>query len=300
MQKIESLTPYLTQDGSYTFFSQEYEETFHSNSGAKQEAEKKFIDSCRIASKAQQPSLKILDICYGLGYNSAAALTKIWEINPNCHVELIALEIDDRVPKSAIALNLLESWHPSVSEILTTLVTEKKITTPKLQASLIIGDARKTIQQIYRDQFQADAIFLDPFSPTKCPQLWTVEFLDLVSKYLNPTGYLVTYSCAASVRTALQMTGLLIGATESVGRRSPGTIASWLNNSLPFLSQPEIEHLQTKAAIPYRDPLLNDSGAIICQRREREQQASSLEITSHWKKRWQKIRKKTDLWPINP
>ncbi|GFE71551.1 tRNA (5-methylaminomethyl-2-thiouridine)(34)-methyltransferase MnmD [Chroococcus sp. FPU101] len=301
MQKIGLLTPYLTQDGSYTFFSQEYAETFHSSSGAKQEAEKKFIDSCRIAEKAQQqPLIKLLDICYGLGYNSAAALAKIWEINPNCQVELIALEIDERVPQTAIALNLLESWLPSVSETLTTFVQNKKIITPKLKASLIIGDARKTIQQIYRDQFQADAIFLDPFSPTKCPQLWTVEFLDLVSKYLSPTGYLVTYSCAASVRTALQMAGLLIGATESVGRRSPGTIATWSNNSLPPLSQPEIEHLQTKAAIPYRDPFLSDSDVIIRQRREQEQQASPLEATSHWKKRWEKISKKTDLLPSNP
>lgn len=296
MEKSDLLTPYLTEDGTYTFFSPEYEETFHSSSGAKQEAEKKFIDSCKIAEKArQQSSIKLLDICYGLGYNSAAALAKIWEINPECQIELIALELDERVPQTAIVQGLLQYWDTRVSKALSLLVTEKTIITQTLKASLILGDARKTIQKLNWDQFQADAIFLDPFSPTKCPQLWTVEFLGLVAQYLDSMGYLVTYSCAASVRTALQMAGLTIGATESVGRRSPGTIASWPNQALPPLSQQEIEHLQTKAAIPYRDPLLNDTAVNICQRREREQQISSLESTSHWKKRFAKVSKKTDL-----
>lgn len=296
MTNSDFLVPYPTDDGSYTFFSKEYEETFHSNSGAKEEAEKKFIQSCRIIQKAQeQSSLKLLDICYGLGYNSAAALAAIWAINPKCRIELIALEIDEKVPQNALKYGLLDHWLFDIPEILTRLAKDKQVETPNLQARLIIGDARQTIQKVYGDHFLADAIFLDPFSPTKCPQLWTVEFLSLVSGCLKSTGYLATYSCAASVRTALQMAQLVIGATESVGRRSPGTIASWSLEHLPPLSQQEKEHLQTLAAIPYRDPSLSDSATVIRQRRQTEQKASDLEATSHWKKRWEKIRKKTDL-----
>ena len=80
--------------------------------------------------------------------------------------------------------------------------------------------------------------------------------------------------------------GLKIGATRSVGRRSPGTIANWKGNNLPPLSQQEIEHLQTRAAIPYRDPDLIDTAEIIKTRREKEQSKSDLEPSSHWKKRW--------------
>lgn len=300
MKNNDILVPYSTGDGSYTFFSKEYGETFHSNSGAKEEAERKFIQSCRIPQKAQeQSSLKLLDICYGLGYNSAAALAAIWAINPNCHIELIALEIDEKVPQNALAQGLLDDWLFSIPEILTILAKDRQIKTLNLQARLIIGDARQTLQKIHGDHFLADAIFLDPFSPTKCPQLWTVEFLSLVSRCLNSTGYLATYSCAASVRIALQMAELMIGATESVGRRSPGTIASWSPDHLPPLSQQEKEHLQTKAAIPYRDPSLADCATVIRQRRDIEQKASNLEVTSHWKKRWEKLRKKTDLLPKN-
>lgn len=294
MLNSHQLSPYLTDDGSYTFFSQEYKEAYHSSSGARQEAEKKFIESCQIVQKArEQPSLKLLDICYGLGYNTAAALAAIWTANPNCQVELIALEIDGQVSQSAIVQGLLEDWIGPVPQILATLAEEKYLETPQLQAKLLLGDARQTLQQIPQSHW--DAIFLDPFSPTKCPQLWTVEFLSMVARCLSPTGHLATYSCAASVRTALQMAGLSIGATQNVGRRSPGTVASWQLDFLPPLSEQEREHLQTKAAIPYRDPTLTDPAESIRQRRIAQQQASSLEPTSHWKKRWESFRKKTDL-----
>lgn len=282
--------PQLTDDGSYTFFSPEFDEAFHSYSGAKQEAEKKFIEPCQIAQKARESeSIKLLDICYGLGYNSAAALVKIWEVNPNCHVQLIALERDINVPQTAIAYHLLQDWSSPIPQLLTTLAQTGQITTPQLQAQLLIGDARITIQQVYQNGFQADAIFLDPFSPTKCPQLWTVEFLAIVAKCLTSQGRLATYSCAAAVRTALHLAGLNIGSTDSVGRRSPGTLASFgLLEEYP-LSVKEQEHLQTRAAIPYRDPYLDDTTDKIGFRRQTEQQTSSLETTSHWKKRWDKI-----------
>ena len=291
------LTPQLTADGSFTFFSKEFRETYHSHSGARQEAERKFVEPCQLVKKAQNlirtpnqgqtpPKLRLLDICYGLGYNSAAALANIWTVNPNCQVESIALESNPSVPRQAIAHQLLAQWQLPIPQLLEQLGTTCQVQREQLQAQLLIGDARQTIQQVYRSGFQADAIFLDPFSPPKCPQLWTVEFLVLVAQCLKPTGRIATYSCAASVRTALRLAGLAVGASTSVGRRSPGTVASFTPDGLPPLSQQEQEHLQTRAAIPYRDPQLCDPAELILQRRQIEQQVSPLEPSSHWKKRW--------------
>ena len=103
---------------------------------------------------------------------------------------------------------------------------------------------------------------------------------------------MATYSCAAAVRTALLSAGLVIGSTAPVGRRTPGTIAAHqsiksqeITANYP-LSPAEIEHLQTRAAVPYRDPQLRDDAATITQRRQQEQQVSNLESTSQWRKRW--------------
>lgn len=280
-------TPQLTNDGSYTFFSPEFEELFHSNSGAKQEAEEKFVKPCQLKKKAEvQTTLKILDICYGLGYNTAAALETIWAVNPDCNIELIALENDPIVPLKAIEYQLLKQWISPIPEYLESLLNNHQVELRKFKGNLLVGDARKTIQTVKKLGFQADAIFLDPFSPPKCPQLWTVEFLNLVTQCLHPQGRLATYSSAAAVRVALQMAGLAIGSTRGVGRRSPGTVASFNRQDLEPLSQQEDEHLQTKASIPYRDPSLEDSSILIHERRRTEQQGSCVETTSQWKKRW--------------
>ena len=286
MPEISNLPIQLTDDGSYTFFSPQFGQTFHSSSGAREEAQKKFVNPLDLGSKSkQQSSLCLLDVCYGLGYNTAAALETIWAVNPNCRVELIALELEPSVPQAAIAHKLINIWSDPIPEILTQLATSKQIQTNQLQANLLIGDARKTIQQISHN-FQADAIFLDPFSPPSCPQLWTVEFLSLVANCLKPDGKVATYSCSAAVRTALLAAGLHIGSTPPVGRRSPGTVASFsIIKEMP-LSQQEQEHLQTRAAIPYRDANLCATAKDILLKRKIEQDTCSLEPTARWKKRW--------------
>lgn len=278
--------PRLTGDGSYTFFSEEFGECFHSDRGARQEAEAKFVGPTRLIQQASASRLRLLDVCYGLGYNSAAALTAIWQVNPEAEVELWGLESDPGVPQAAIAAKFLEAYPERVQQALSALATDFQFQAPGLAARILLGDARQTIQQLAQTGYQADAIFLDPFSPPHCPQLWTVEFLTWVSRCLAPTGRIATYSCAAAVRTALQAAGLHLGSTPPVGRRSPGTVASFSAEALPPLSPQELEHLQTRAAIPYRDPTLKDSAALILERRHREQQTSQLESSSAWKQRW--------------
>jgi tRNA U34 5-methylaminomethyl-2-thiouridine-forming methyltransferase MnmC len=277
-------TPQPTEDGSFTFFSQQFGEMFHSHYGACQEADLKFVQPCILPHKAHQHEFRILDVCYGLGYNTAAALEWIWAINPNCLITVVALELDATVPQTAIAHNLLNLWNPAIQQDLATLATQGQIQTQRLHATLHLGDARQTIQAVQSTHF--DAVFLDPFSPPHCPQLWTVEFLAQVARCLQPTGRLTTYSCAAAVRTALLATGLFLGVTQAIGRRSPGTVASFTQRHLPPLSTQAQEHLRTKAAVPYRDPNLKDSPLTILERRKQEKQQSPLEPTSYWKKRW--------------
>ncbi len=286
MPPTGTLTPEQTADGSFTFFSAEFGETFHSVHGARQEAELKFVEPTGLALKALQPAVRILDICYGLGYNTAAALATIWSVNPDCRVEWVGLELDPAVPEAAIAHHLLDSSPAPIPQLLTELAQSAEIHTDRLAAQLLIGDARETIREVCQSGFQADALFLDPFSPPTCPQLWTVEFLGLAGQCLKADGVLATYSCSAAVRAALMEAGLRVGSSPPVGRRSPGTVASLTAAGLPALSPQEQEHLRTRAAIPYRDPQLRDSAEAIVRRRKQEQQASSLEPTSHWKKRW--------------
>lgn len=284
--------PQLTRDGSYTFFSDEFGEAFHSLQGAKAEAFQKFVEATRLTQKATQSSLKLLDVCYGLGYNTAAALETIWTVNPTCHVELYGLELDATVPKSAVAPAFLQPWSATIQDVLTALATHQVCVRSHLEARLLIGDARQTIQTLRQQKFQADAIFFDPFSPRRCPPLWTVEFFQAVAACLGSTGLLSTYSRSASVRAALIEAGFTIGTIppeRSQLRRdwAHGTVGALSQDSaLQPLSQMEQEHLNTRAAIPYRDPTLNDSAETILERHAQEQRSSTAESTSSWRRRW--------------
>ncbi|MBL1178611.1 tRNA (5-methylaminomethyl-2-thiouridine)(34)-methyltransferase MnmD [Pantanalinema sp. GBBB05] len=294
-QKL-SWIPQPTEDGSFTFFSAEFGETFHSDQGARSEAFLKFAQATNLAQRSQQDSLRLLDVCYGLGYNTAAALETIWSVNPDCRVEVVGLELDATVPQAAIAPPLIDAWTPTTQAILHTIALEHHYTTPRLQARLLIGDARQTIQTLTQSSFLADAIFFDPFSPRRCPQLWTVEFFTQVVRCLSPTGRLATYSRSACVRSAMMAAGLVIGTIPLSDRSdaqpllshewSDGTVGAFDASDLHPLSQMEQEHLQTRAAIPYRDPTLDDAAIAILARHDQEQQTSRLESTSSWRRRW--------------
>ncbi|MBD1911409.1 MULTISPECIES: MnmC family methyltransferase [unclassified Leptolyngbya] len=287
-----SWTPQRTDDGSFTFFSEEFGEAFHSSRGARAEAFDKFAEATKLVERAKGDRLQLLDVCYGLGYNTAAALETVWATNPQCCVTVYGLELDPTVPEAATQPPLVDVWTPPLRSILQELAHAQQSQRPELEAHLLIGDARQTIQPLAQSGFQADAIFFDPFSPRRCPQLWTVEFFAQVAQCLAPGGILATYSRAASVRRAMQLAGLHIGSMPlPVGDGLPhewsqGTVASLDVVDLPPLSPMEQEHLQTRAAIPYRDLTLQESPEAIAQRHQQEQAASSLESTSSWRRRW--------------
>jgi tRNA U34 5-methylaminomethyl-2-thiouridine-forming methyltransferase MnmC len=280
--------PTPTGDGSHTFYSDFFGEWFHSREGAYDEARRTYTAATHLSSLAQQRHhIALLDVCYGLGYNTAAALETIWANNPHCEVTVMGLELDVQIPQAAIAQKLTEAWPEPVQAVLKSLAQDGQVE-GRCRGQLLVGDARQQVQSLVAQGWQGDRVFLDPFSPPRCPQLWTVEFLGLVCQCLHREGILATYSCAAAVRTALQLAGLHLGAIRTVGRKWPATLARWIEQDLPPLSIQELEHLQTRAAVPYRDPQLQDSAEVIRERRSQEQATSPLASTGAWRKRWLK------------
>jgi tRNA U34 5-methylaminomethyl-2-thiouridine-forming methyltransferase MnmC len=285
---MDTLSLFQTDDGSVTFWSETFQETFHSSHGAKHEAEAKFVIPAKIAEKAQtQTQLNILDVCYGLGYNTAAAIATVFNLaesnsDRTAYLNIIALENNLEVPQKAIASGLVNIWEPAIAQILTTAAATQTVTTENLSLQLLIGDARQTIAQVPTEW--ADAIFLDPFSPPHCPQLWTVEFMQLLANCLKPNGFLVTYSASPAVRSAMLKSGLQIGAIAPIGRKSPSTIAAFSPTDLPPLSETEVAFLNTRAAIPYRDRYLQGTAAEIIATRQAEQNNSELPSSSRLRK----------------
>src|SRR3989338_10189646 len=90
---------FITADGFVTLFSEKYQEHYHSKTGAIEEAIEKYINPCRIEELAKKGKIKILDICFGLGYNSIAAIDAAVKASKICEIEITALEKDESVIK---------------------------------------------------------------------------------------------------------------------------------------------------------------------------------------------------------
>ena len=195
-----------TNDQSYTFFNEEYEETYHSTSGALEEAKKKYVEPLNI-----EEGDIILDICFGLGYNTFAAMLS------KKNLKVLALENDERILEA-----LQEIEFDNQFLIIKALAKNKKYHSKDYNLKLVVGDARDTIKEL-NPEF--NKVFLDPFSPKKNPELWTTEFFKDIFKVMLPGGKLATYSCAGQVRRNLKEAGFEVIDGPCVGRRAPSTIA---------------------------------------------------------------------------
>ena len=92
-----NLKKFLTADNTETFMNEAIGESYHSQTGAVEEALKKYAIPCKIKELAKTGKIRILDVCSGLGYNSAMAIDVALEENPECEIEVIGLEYDSKI-----------------------------------------------------------------------------------------------------------------------------------------------------------------------------------------------------------
>lgn len=130
-----------------------------------------------------------------------------------------------------------------------------------------------------------DIVFLDGFTPAKCPCIWSLEFFTELYKHLSDDGVIVTYNMSVPVRSAMKLSGLNIGDIINTSLRKIGTIAS-KNERLIYnnLSERQEGLLKTKAGIPYRDKNLTCQNEAIISARKLELENSGLISASQYLK----------------
>ena len=212
-----------TKDNSLTVYNEDYKECYRALDGALTESFNKFILPCKI-----KDNFKILDICFGLGYNIACSLSvaknlKIISLEKEIPLIIQTLEVPKKIEKEY--------------EILRKLAKELVHKDDSFNIKIILGNATETIKSV-NEKF--DAIFLDPFSLRKNPELWQVSFLKELKRRIKDKGILSTYSTAVPVRSSLIEAGFKIG---SLGNDFRGTTAS-ISADLPPLKEKELKLLK--------------------------------------------------------
>lgn len=271
-----------TNDGSYTLNSPDFDgtiETMHNSNGAITESFEKFIKPFkRTFFKNNKRTLKdknslkytddiaILDICSGLGYNSAALIADFLENtdkkNSSPKLSIDMLEISKETLAAGIIVPTPIESHKIIKKAIESqlinenflkLYLEEAEIPENISISIHCEDARKTIKNLEDNSY--DAIFLDPYSPAMAPELCTVDFFKELKRVIKDNGIIATYTLAAGVRYAFVEAGFYIGEGPVFGRISGGTIASLTSDNIDkdISKDDEKTIALSDAGIPFRD-----------------------------------------------
>ncbi len=238
----------LCEDGTNTLFSEEFNEPYHSTKdGALHESLEKHVKPA-LSIKKDKEVLVILDICFGLGYNTFATLYYIKKSNLKTKVEIFAPEFDD-----ALIESLEQFEYPSafkeLSPIIESISKNFFYEDAQFRVEILRGDARISVPKITK---KIDIIYQDAFSPAHNPLLWTKEFFSDIAKISKSDALLTTYSTAASVRLGLYENGFLIHIYYGEKTRY-STIASMKKlEGLEYIDM-ELKKIRNPVAKSFRD-----------------------------------------------
>lgn len=206
----------ITEDGSKTLYSCEFDEPYHSTKdGALHESLSKHVTPA-LALQGNKTHLRILDICFGLGYNTLATLHYLQKHRLSTPVHILSPEFDEGLIRSLKNFDYPEAFR-SLSDIIASLSETLYYEDEQCTIEILLGDARHAIPQITEP---IDIVYQDAFSPKHNPLLWTREYFADIRNVMAEDGILTTYSTAASTRLGLYENGfhLFFYAAEQARR----------------------------------------------------------------------------------
>jgi len=196
----------LCEDGTHTLFSVEFDEPYHSTKdGALHESLEKHVKPALALTK-EKTELTILDICFGLGYNTFSTLYYIKKQGLNTKVHILSPEFDEELVRSLDAFSFPPEFD-SIKPIIKSISQDFYYEDDQFKIEILVGDARKSIPKI---QERVDIVYQDAFSPVHNPLLWTTEHFRDIRSICKEDALLTTYSIAAAIRLGLYENGFLL------------------------------------------------------------------------------------------
>ena len=189
----------LCEDGTNTLFSVEIDEPYHSTKdGALHESLEKHVKPALALTKGKT-ELTILDICFGLGYNTFSTLYYIKKQGLKTKVHILSPEFDEGLVRSLDSFDFPPEFE-SIKAIIKAISQDLYYEDEQFKIEILLGDARKSIPKI---QERVDIIYQDAFSPAHNPLLWTTEHFSDIRAICKEDALLTTYSTAAAIRLGL-------------------------------------------------------------------------------------------------
>ncbi|MEM9709980.1 MAG: tRNA (5-methylaminomethyl-2-thiouridine)(34)-methyltransferase MnmD [Pseudomonadota bacterium] len=195
--------------------SQRFDDPYYSLGGGLAEARHVFLAGNDLPARFR-PGFHIGEIGFGTGLNCLAALIAWRQSGTAGALRFTSFEAFPLEPSEIRqALGVFDEVAPLIDPFLACL-SGAPGALPDLDLTLIGGDARARVPE-WDDE--ADAWFLDGFSPAKNPELWDPSLLAAVGRKTRPGGSAATYSAAGHVRRALTEAGFEVTRAPGYGHK---------------------------------------------------------------------------------
>jgi tRNA U34 5-methylaminomethyl-2-thiouridine-forming methyltransferase MnmC len=203
-----------TIDGSNTLFSTKYNQHFHDlKTGAIKESLNKHVIPA-LTLKKDLKKLKILDICFGIGYNTFSTIYYILENNLDINLEIYSPELDEDLIKSLDKFTFPKEFE-KIKHIINSIAKNFSYEDEKIKIEVFIGDARKYIKTLN----DIDIVYQDAFSSEVNKELWSVEYFQDIFKLCKDDAIMTTYSISSNVRLSMYEAGFFIYEINPSGNR---------------------------------------------------------------------------------
>ena len=189
-----------TKDGSNTLFSQKYNQHYHNpDDGAINEALSKHIIPA-FSFVQDKEELTILDICFGIGYNTFSTIYYILQNNLNIKVNIYSPELDANLVKSLDSFDFPKEFD-EIKHIINSIAKTCKYEDEKIKIEVFIGDAREYIKSLDKNSF--DIVYQDAFSSEVNFELWTKEYFEDIFALCKDDCIMSTYAIATPIRLSM-------------------------------------------------------------------------------------------------
>ncbi|OCL84122.1 tRNA (5-methylaminomethyl-2-thiouridine)(34)-methyltransferase MnmD [Arcobacter porcinus] len=206
----------FTEDGSNTLYSNKYNQHFHNTKdGAINEALHKHIIPAFTHHKDKK-ELNILDICFGIGYNTFSTIYYILKNNLDIKINIFSPELDESLVYSLKDFPFPQEFE-EIKHIINNISKYQKYEDDNLKIELVFQDARKYINSFETNYF--DIVFQDAFSSEVNYELWTKEYFEDIYKICKEDCILTTYAIATPIRLSMYEAGFRIYQDKALNKK---------------------------------------------------------------------------------
>ncbi len=254
--------------GAFSIRSLASAETFHPVVGAAEEARTLYAEQLQLAKRlpVTPGEFVVWDIGLGGAANACAALNALRQAAVSAAPRPIRILSFDRTDgalafglRHRIELGYFRGFEPAVESLLASGEARFQLGECPVHWTVTLGEIPTVLADSAVARPAPHAVLFDPCSPGKNPEMWTLPFLTLLHRRLDPARpcNLATYSRSTMIRVSFLLAGFFVGSGQSIGDKEETTVAA---NTLSLLDAPlDLRWLdrarRSGAAEPMHDPV---------------------------------------------